>query len=58
MLSQERRERLEEIDPSWCPAWQVEWQRGFHLVRRHLHDGGPLPTEPGSAVRQGEDLGR
>ncbi|WP_435886597.1 hypothetical protein [Streptomyces hirsutus] len=23
-LSEERREQLEEIDPSWCPAWPVE----------------------------------
>ncbi|GGX97008.1 helicase [Streptomyces minutiscleroticus] len=57
-LSEERREQLEGIDPSWCPAWPVEWQRAFHLVRRHLHDGGALPAEPGGVVRQGEDLGR
>ena len=35
-LSDEWREHLEDIDPSWCPAWPVEWQRAFHLVRRHL----------------------
>ncbi|MEU5084235.1 MULTISPECIES: DEAD/DEAH box helicase [Streptomyces] len=57
-LSEERREQLEEIDPSWCPAWPVEWQRAFHLVRLHLKAGGTLPMEPGEVVHQGEDLGR
>ncbi|MFE1528969.1 DEAD/DEAH box helicase [Streptomyces rochei] len=57
-LAEVRREQLEEIDPSWCPAWPVEWQRAFHLVRLHLDAGLPLPTSPGDVVRQGEDLGR
>ncbi|MGW7213639.1 Helicase associated domain protein [Streptomyces collinus] len=57
-LSQERREQLEDIDPSWCPAWPVEWQRAFHLVRLRLEAGGELPMEPGDVVHQGEDLGR
>ncbi|MFI8784830.1 Helicase associated domain protein [Streptomyces albidoflavus] len=57
-LSDERREQLEDIDPSWCPTWPVEWQRAFHLVRLHLEAGHPLPTEPGDVVHQGEDLGR
>lgn len=57
-LSQERREQLEEIDPAWCPAWPVEWQRAFHLVRLHLEAGGTLPTSPGEAVHQSEDLGQ
>ncbi|WP_432065671.1 Helicase associated domain protein [Streptomyces sp. C10-9-1] len=58
-LSAERREQLEDIDPSWCPAWPVEWQRAFHLVRLHLEEaGGTLPTSPGDIVHQGEDLGR
>ncbi|MFD6418759.1 Helicase associated domain protein [Streptomyces sp. NPDC060194] len=57
-LSPERREQLEEIDPSWCPAWSVGWQRAFHLTRVHLEAGGALPTAPGGVVRQGEDLGR
>ncbi|MDG9715379.1 DEAD/DEAH box helicase [Streptomyces sp. DH24] len=57
-LSQERREQLEDIDPAWCPAWPVEWQRAFHLTRLHLEEGGTLPTVPGGTVRQGEDLGR
>ncbi|GGW74522.1 helicase [Streptomyces xantholiticus] len=57
-LSEDRREQLEEIDPSWCPAWPVEWQRAFHLTRQHLEEGGALPMKPGVVVRQGEDLGR
>ncbi|WP_416069038.1 helicase associated domain-containing protein [Streptomyces kanasensis] len=57
-LSEERREQLEGIAPSWCPSWPVEWQRAFHLVRVHLDAGGTLPTMPGEVVRQGEDLGR
>ncbi|MEU1306881.1 MULTISPECIES: DEAD/DEAH box helicase [Streptomyces] len=57
-LTDERREQLEDIDPSWCPSWPVEWQRAFHLVRLHLEAGRPLPTSPGDVVHQGEDLGR
>ncbi|NEC65990.1 DEAD/DEAH box helicase [Streptomyces sp. SID9727] len=57
-LTNERREQLEEIDPSWCPAWPVTWQRCFHLVRTHLDAGEALPTEAGDVMRQGEDLGR
>ncbi|MFD7304971.1 Helicase associated domain protein [Streptomyces pharetrae] len=57
-LPDERREQLEDIDPAWCPAWSVEWQRAFHLTRQHLEAGGTLPTSPGDVVHQGEDLGR
>ncbi|MGY5036525.1 Helicase associated domain protein [Streptomyces sp. 900116325] len=57
-LSEERREQLEEIDPSWCPAWPVAWQRCFHLTRHHRDTGGTLPTTAGDVVHQGEDLGR
>ncbi|MFI2205546.1 Helicase associated domain protein [Streptomyces sp. NPDC020192] len=58
VLSEERREQLEEIDPSWCPTWPVAWQRCFHLVRQHIERTGTLPTQPGVVVHQGEDLGR
>jgi hypothetical protein len=57
-LLDERREQLEDIDPSWCPSWPVTWQRCFHLVRLHLEAGGELPMVPGEVVHQGEDLGR
>ncbi|MFF3359236.1 helicase associated domain-containing protein [Streptomyces sp. NPDC002917] len=56
-LPAERREQLEDIDPAWCPAWPVAWQRCFHLVRHHLNTGATLPTTPGNVVHQGEDLG-
>ncbi|WP_432104463.1 Helicase associated domain protein [Streptomyces sp. bgisy091] len=58
VLSEERREQLEEIDASWCPTWPVTWQRAFHLTRLHLEAGEPLPTRPGQILAQGEDLGR
>lgn len=56
-LPEERREALEAIDPSWCPAWEISWQRAFHLTRVHLDAGGRLPAVPGEVVVQGEDLG-
>ncbi|UQX04312.1 DEAD/DEAH box helicase [Streptomyces sp. RerS4] len=56
-LSQERRDALDAIDPSWCPAWDIGWQRAFHLTRVHLDAGGRLPLGPGAVVVQGEDLG-
>ncbi|MFI9152644.1 Helicase associated domain protein [Streptomyces sp. NPDC053367] len=58
VLSEERREQLDDIDPAWCPAWPIDWQRCFHLTRQHLEAGGQLPTSPGMVVHQGEDLGR
>ncbi|MGW5345250.1 Helicase associated domain protein [Streptomyces sp. NPDC004050] len=57
-LSEERREALEAVDASWCPAWEVSWQRAFHLTRVHLDAGGRLPLRPGEVLVQGEDLGR
>ncbi|MFD8328128.1 DEAD/DEAH box helicase [Streptomyces lydicus] len=57
-LSDERRAQLEDIDPAWCPAWPIGWQRCFHLVRTHLDADGALPVAPGDVVRQGEDLGQ
>jgi hypothetical protein len=58
-LTAQRREALEQIDPAWCPAWPVDWQRAFHLARRHLQDGGNLTGHSaGQLVIQGEDLGR
>ncbi|MFJ3174046.1 Helicase associated domain protein [Streptomyces roseus] len=57
-LAEERREALEAIDASWCPAWEISWQRAFHLTRVHLDAGGGLPFAPGEVVVQGEDLGR
>ena len=56
-LSAERKAALDEIDPAWCPAWPVGWQRCFALAWRHIKDGGTLAgAAPGSIVVQGEDL--
>ncbi|MGW0771045.1 helicase associated domain-containing protein [Streptomyces sp. NPDC002676] len=49
-LSEGRREQLEDIARSWCPAWPAEWQRAFQLVRLRLEAGGELPLEPGDVV--------
>lgn len=54
-LTEQRREALEAIDPSWCPAWAIDWQRRFTLARVHVADGG---TVTGQLVIQGEDIGR
>jgi superfamily II DNA or RNA helicase len=56
-LSEERRDALENIDPSWCPAWPVAWQRAYRLCRRLIETGHPLPTTPEQTTIQGEDLG-
>jgi hypothetical protein len=56
-LTEERRDALEQIDPSWCPAWPVTWQRAYVLCRRLIEAGAPLPTAPGQTTVQGEDLG-
>ncbi|WP_181769141.1 helicase associated domain-containing protein, partial [Streptomyces albidus (ex Kaewkla and Franco 2022)] len=57
-LTPERRQALDEIDPAWCPAWPIDWQRCFHLTRLHREAGGALPTEAGSVIVQGDDLGK
>lgn len=57
-LTKERREQLEEIDPAWCPAWPISWQRAFVLARQWREAGGDLAEiTPGQTVG-GEDLGR
>ncbi|MFG1808293.1 Helicase associated domain protein [Streptomyces sp. NPDC049040] len=55
-LTEERRDALEAIDPSWCPAWPVAWQRCYRLCHNLVQAGTPLPA-PGEATVQGEDLG-
>ncbi|MBM9506679.1 Helicase associated domain protein [Streptomyces sp. KK5PA1] len=56
-LTEERRDALEAIDPSWCPAWPVVWQRCYKLCRNLIEAGTALPTAPGQMTLQGEDLG-
>jgi len=56
-LTADRKAAFDAIDPAWCPAWPVEWQRCFTLAWRHVQEGGKLAgAEPGSVVVQGEDL--
>ncbi|MER5509389.1 helicase associated domain-containing protein [Streptomyces sp. NPDC002766] len=56
-LSEARREALDEIDPGWCPEWDIVWQRNLRLLMAHVKAGGTLPARPGEVVVQGEDLG-
>ncbi|MFB8443621.1 Helicase associated domain protein [Streptomyces niveus] len=57
-LSDERRQALEDIDVSWCPAWPVDWQRCFRLAWSHINTGGTLPDQGDALTVGGEDLGR
>ncbi|MEV2236371.1 Helicase associated domain protein [Streptomyces phaeochromogenes] len=56
-LSESRLEALAEIDPGWCPAWEIGWQRNYRLALSHVKAGGALPAGVGELVVQGEDLG-
>ncbi|MGW9362238.1 helicase associated domain-containing protein, partial [Streptomyces diastaticus] len=56
-LSESRLEALDAIDPAWCPAWGIDWQRGFHLALGYLRSAGVLPEKSGEVIVQGEDLG-
>lgn len=42
-LSESRMEALDGIDPAWCPAWGIDWQRGFHPTHAHVRAGGHCP---------------
>ncbi|MEU6237543.1 Helicase associated domain protein [Kitasatospora sp. NPDC047058] len=56
-LTAERKAAYDAIDPGWCPAWSIEWQRCFALAWRHVKNGGTLAgAAPGSIMIQGEDL--
>ncbi|MFF7705414.1 DEAD/DEAH box helicase [Streptomyces lydicus] len=57
-LTEARRDLLEDIDPGWCPAWPVSWQRAYRLVVAHLEATGSLPAPLDQVVVMGEDLGR
>ncbi|MFI1177485.1 DEAD/DEAH box helicase [Streptomyces melanogenes] len=57
-MPQTRLDALDDIDPGWCPAWDANWQRCFQLAKAHVDSGEPLPTQAGTTIVQGEDLGR
>ncbi|MFB7852649.1 helicase [Streptomyces sp. NPDC056053] len=57
-MTQARQDKLDAIDPGWCPVWDTGWQRGYRLIQNHVQAGGTLPTADGDVVVQGEDLGR
>ncbi|MFJ9351696.1 Helicase associated domain protein [Streptomyces sp. NPDC101237] len=56
-LSEARMEALADLDPGWCPAWELSWQRNYRLTLAHRKAGGALPAGPGELIVQGEDLG-
>ncbi|MEU4173288.1 Helicase associated domain protein [Streptomyces sp. NPDC026665] len=56
-LSEGRMEALAEVDPGWCPAWEIGWQRSLRLALAHVRAGGEVPDVGGELVVQGEDLG-
>ncbi|MFF9077192.1 hypothetical protein ACF1BP_37670 [Streptomyces sp. NPDC014735] len=49
---------MDAIDPGWCPAWDIEWQRCYRLLQNHVQASGALPAAAGTVIVQGEDLGR
>ncbi|MGC4986766.1 Helicase associated domain protein [Streptomyces sp. DT193] len=55
-LSESRMDALDAIDPAWCPAWSIDWQRCFALTLAHARAGGALPEAAGEVIVQGEDL--
>ncbi|WP_430381373.1 Helicase associated domain protein [Streptomyces arenae] len=56
-LSQARMEALADLDPGWCPVWDISWQRCLRLTLAHVKAGDALPVRPGELIVQGEDLG-
>ncbi|MET8630883.1 Helicase associated domain protein [Kitasatospora sp. NPDC004669] len=60
-LAPERRAALEEIDPWWCPAWPITWQRTYAVARQWwLEADGRVnwTTLPVDTAFEGEQLGR
>ncbi|WP_316785082.1 helicase associated domain-containing protein [Streptomyces sasae] len=56
-LSQGRLEALADVDPGWCPTWEIGWQRCYRLTLAHVKASGALPAGAGELIMQGEDLG-
>ncbi len=60
-LVPERRRALEEIDPWWCQAWPIAWQRVYATARQWwLEADGRVDWAalPAGTVFEGEQLGR
>ena len=60
-LAAERRRALEEIDPWWCPAWPITWQRTYATARQcWLESDGRVDWAqlPAEMLFEGEQLGR
>ncbi|MFD3549356.1 Helicase associated domain protein [Streptomyces sp. NPDC058655] len=58
-LSNTRKAALADVDPYWCPAWPLVWQRRFTLLKRYLAAEGPVKTAEiklGHMIA-GEDVG-
>ncbi|MFJ9061764.1 Helicase associated domain protein [Streptomyces sp. NPDC102409] len=53
----ERRTALEAIDPDWCPAWSVEWQRHYATARALLSEEHGLTEVLPGVVVHGCDIG-
>ncbi|MGY4983973.1 helicase associated domain-containing protein [Streptomyces sp. 900105755] len=34
-LSQARMQALTDLDPGWCPVWEIGWQRSYRLLLAH-----------------------
>lgn len=56
-LSEGRMEALEDVDPGWCPEWEISWQRAYRLALARVKAGSALPAGLGEVLVQGEDLG-
>ena len=54
----ERRRLLEGIDPDWAPAWPVDWQRAYSVVRQLVDEGETLESIVPGIRAGGEDIGR
>ncbi|MFJ1709461.1 helicase associated domain-containing protein [Kitasatospora sp. NPDC088346] len=60
-LAPEQRRALEEIDPFWCPAWPITWQRAYVGARPWWLESDGGPTGRPSRWRpsfEGEQVGR
>lgn len=54
----ERRRLLESIDPDWAPAWPIDWQRAYTVVRQLVDEGETLASILPGVRAGGEDIGR